>query len=163
MSNLKLLRHCSWIVAQYQTFASYIYITSATTIKLSFLFLYRRLFVNPLRTKAKWFIDVGIVICLLFNLGVLFGVIFLCIPVEKGWDNSLPGRCSNPKILSYLTGVWNIIADFYVLMIPIPLIRKLNMDKDQKRRLTAVFGIGILYVLLRMQKYYRRWHILTPS
>lgn len=113
-------------------------------MKLSFLFLYRRLFTGNMRMKTNWLINIGIALCFLFNLGMLFGVIFFCIPVAKGWNGSLPGHCSNPDVLSYLTGAWNIAVDFYVLIVPIPIIRNLNMAKNQRARLTAIFSIGAL-------------------
>lgn len=82
--------------------------------------------------------------CLLFNVGVLFGVVFLCIPVEKAWNNALPGRCSNPQLLAYLTGAWNVLMDLFIFIVPIPLIRNLNMGEKQRNRLVVVFGIGAL-------------------
>lgn len=115
---------------------------AATCIKLSFLFLYRRLF--NLKLKAKWLINIGIVLCLLVNLGMFFGVVFFCIPVQKGWNNSLPGHCSDPAVLAYLTGAWNIVVDVYVLAVPVPLVWGLQMGKSKKARLVAVFGVGIL-------------------
>jgi hypothetical protein len=73
---------------------------------------------------------------------MFFGVVFFCLPVEKAWNNALPGHCSNPAILAYLTGAWNIVVDIFVLVVPIPLIRGLHMGSNKKMRLGIVFSIG---------------------
>lgn len=86
----------------------------------------------------------GIVVCLLFNIGVFFGVVFFCIPVPKAWNDALPGKCSNPELLAYLTGAWNVFVDLFIFIVPIPLIRSLQMGKNQRTRLVVVFGIGAL-------------------
>ncbi|KAI1875018.1 hypothetical protein JX265_003703 [Neoarthrinium moseri] len=135
----------AWLVSalMYQTIASQIYLVAATAIKLSLLFLYRRLMNLQTKRTTKYLIDGGIVVILLFNIGLLLGIIFFCIPVQKAWDNSIEGRCSSPAPLSYLSGVWNSLVDIYVLVLPIPLVWGLHMGPRRKLRLAAVFSVGI--------------------
>ncbi|KAI1079137.1 hypothetical protein F5B20DRAFT_545089 [Whalleya microplaca] len=132
-----------WLIPalKFQTIAAQMYLVAATVIKLSLLFLYRRLF--NLQKKAKWFVNGGIVVVLLVNVALLLAIIFFCIPVQKAWDNSIEGHCSSPAPVSYFTGVWNAVVDIYVLVLPIPMLWGLNMGPRRKARLGAVFGIGI--------------------
>ncbi|KAI0013030.1 hypothetical protein F4779DRAFT_565232 [Xylariaceae sp. FL0662B] len=133
----------AWLVSglKFETIAAQIYLVAATSIKLSLLFLYRRIF--NLQTKAKFFVNAGIVVVLLVNIALLLAIIFFCIPVQKAWDNSIEGKCTSPAPVSYFTGVWNAVVDIYVLVLPIPLLWGLNMGPRRKLRLGAVFGIGI--------------------
>ncbi|KAI0451111.1 hypothetical protein F5B21DRAFT_488212 [Xylaria acuta] len=133
-----------WLVSalKYQTIASQIYTIASTAIKLSLLFLYRRLFNLKTKPITRAAINGGIVVVFLFNLGLFLGIVFFCIPVQKAWDNSLDGHCSSPAPLSYLSGVWNVVVDIYILVLPIPLVWDLNMSLKRKLRLIAVFGVG---------------------
>ncbi|CAJ2504213.1 Uu.00g116070.m01.CDS01 [Anthostomella pinea] len=133
----------TWLVSalKFQTIASQVYLVAATAIKLSLLFLYRRLF--NLKKKAKYFVNGGIVVVLLMGIALLLAIIFFCTPVRKAWDDSVEGHCSDPAPVSYLSGVWNAAVDVYVLILPVPLLWGLNMSPRQKLRLGAVFGIGI--------------------
>ncbi|KAI1173321.1 hypothetical protein F4777DRAFT_457325 [Nemania sp. FL0916] len=132
-----------WLVPalKFETVASLVHHTGSNTVKLSILFLYRRLF--DLRTKAKYFINGAIVAVAILYFALLIAIIFLCIPVQKAWDNSIDGHCSDPVPVTYLSGVSNSVIDIYVLLVPVPLLWKLNMRPKQKLKLSAVFGIGI--------------------
>ncbi|KAI2465600.1 hypothetical protein F4781DRAFT_408617 [Annulohypoxylon bovei var. microspora] len=132
-----------WLIPalKYQTIAAQIYFVATTVIKLSLLFLYRRIF--NLQKTAKWFVNGGIILVTLMGIAILLAIIFFCFPVEKAWDDSIPGRCSSPAPVSYLSGAWNAFVDIYVLVLPIPLLWGLNMGPRRKMRLCAVFGIGI--------------------
>ncbi|XDG03564.1 hypothetical protein ABKA04_003179 [Annulohypoxylon sp. FPYF3050] len=132
-----------WLIPalKYQTIAAQIYFAATTVIKLSLLFLYRRIF--NLQKTAKWFVNGGIVLVTLMGVAILLAIIFFCFPVAKAWDDSIPGHCSSPAPVSYLSGAWNAFVDIYVLILPIPLLWGLNMGPRRKIRLGAVFGIGI--------------------
>lgn len=127
---------------QWETIASWIYFVTATYIKLGFLFFYRRIF-SPDAT-AKVLVNGGIVVSSLVGLGLFIGIVFFCLPIGKAWNNALSGHCANPVVLAWLSGAWNALVDIYVLILPIPFIWKLNMAPKRKRRLIAVFGVGIL-------------------
>lgn len=104
--------------------------------------MYRRLF--DLQKKAKIFVNGALVVVLVVYIALLLAIVFFCIPVQKAWDGSIDGHCSDPAPVSYLSGVWNSLVDIYVLLIPVPFLWKLNMRTRQKLKLSAVFGIGIL-------------------
>lgn len=114
----------------------------ATCIKLTFLFLYRRIF-SPL-PRARYFIDgaLGVVVCL--NTALIFTTIFECSPVARSWNTAISGTCINPVILPYFSGVTSVLIDVYILILPIPLLYRLNMGRKQKFRLVAIFGTGLL-------------------
>ncbi|KAI0180757.1 hypothetical protein GGR52DRAFT_4258 [Hypoxylon sp. FL1284] len=135
-----------WIVPalKFEAIAGMMYLIAATLIKLSLLFLYHRLF--SLQKRSKWLVVGSIVVVSLFSAGVLLGTIFQCVLVQKARDDSLPGYCSPPAIFLYLSGAWNAVVDIYVLILPLHLIRSLNLTPKRKLRLTAVFSLGAPYL-----------------
>ena len=46
-----------------------------------------------------------------------------------------------------LSSVTDIILDIAILSLPISFVRKLKMSNSKKVCVTAIFGLGILYVL----------------
>ncbi|KAI1498013.1 hypothetical protein F5X99DRAFT_394875 [Biscogniauxia marginata] len=131
-----------WIfeALKYFTIATYIYILCAASIKLTFLFFYRRLF--SIQSSARYFINSGIIFVLCLNLGLFFATLFSCTPVEREWDTTVPGHCIDPVILPWLSGASSSATDIYVLVLPIPLVWNLKMGIRYKLKVLAVFSIG---------------------
>jgi hypothetical protein len=129
-------------MSQFQTISSWVYLISATLVKLSLLFLYRTLF--GATNYTRYAITGAIIVCTLLNFGLLIGIVLFCIPVQKAWNSMLDGHCSDPAVLSYFTGASNVFFDLYVLLVPVPLVWSLQMNKKRKVGVAAVFGIGIL-------------------
>ena len=67
-----------------------------------------------------------------------------CIPVDGLWDVAIPAKCVS--LLQFYIGqaVANIALDLILLLIPILLIRRLNMSRAQKIAVAGIFGLGIL-------------------
>ena len=73
--------------------------------------------------------------------------IFQCAPVQSLWDHSIPNRRCNDIRLHYsLAGVPNILTDAVMLILPLPIIWKLQMDKGTKAGVLATFASGGMYV-----------------
>ncbi|KAI9875186.1 MAG: hypothetical protein M1830_008779 [Pleopsidium flavum] len=117
--------------------------TSLMFIKISILLFYMRIFeVRFFRIAAQ----ATMVFVVLWALSVILCGFLLCRPFAYNWDQSIPGSCGH-QILSYiLTGALNICTDVMVLSLPIPMVWKLQTDRANKVALTAIFGLGFLYV-----------------
>ncbi|KAF3482730.1 putative Integral membrane protein Pth11-like [Arthroderma uncinatum] len=129
---------------KYFTFAQYVYLILTATIKLTFLFFYRRVF-SP-QTLSKILISFGIVFVSTSHVAILFATVFSCSPIARAWNLAIPGRCINPVILPYLSGALSSATDLYVLILPIYPVWNLNMKLRRKIKLLAVFGLGIFAV-----------------
>lgn len=94
------------------------------------------------------FIAVHIVIAaiLIFYLIMTAFNIFLCRPREKFWDPLLTttGSCYNFDASMQATGLFNIISDFAILLLPIWPIWKLQVPLKKKLKILAVFATGVL-------------------
>lgn len=77
---------------------------------------------------------------------VLIGFL-ICHPVQVNWDPLLTGRkCGNPNIAFAVAGIMDVTTDFFVLLVPIPTVLKLNLPRASKVGLIFIFCMGILYV-----------------
>lgn len=125
---------------KYFTIAQYIFQVLSCTIKLTFLVLFHRIFWA--QQKVRYTIYFGFVFVLSTNLGLLFATIFSCTPVAQAWNQMLGGHCWNPKILPWLSGGLNLLTDLFVLILPMGPLWRLNMVRDRKAKLIAVFSLG---------------------
>ncbi|EFE32412.1 integral membrane protein Pth11-like, putative [Trichophyton benhamiae CBS 112371] len=131
-------------IKQWFTFAQYVYLILTATIKLTFLFFYRRVF-SP-QTLSNILITFGIVFVAVTHVAILFATIFSCSPIARAWNIAIPGRCINPTILPYLSGALSSTTDLYVLILPIYPVWNLHMKLRRKIKLLGVFGLGIFAV-----------------
>ena len=82
---------------------------------------------------------------ILYYVIALFIAIFECTPVVFYWDKTLvSGRCIN-QIQSYRwNGVANLLIDFMILCLPMPMVWRLNLEIRQKAGLSGIFLLGLL-------------------
>jgi hypothetical protein len=69
----------------------------------------------------------------------------VCQPFAYNWDQTIPGGSCGNQVTSFTaTGVINLLTDVAVLLIPMPLLYRLQMPTYKKVALIAVFGLGIV-------------------
>ncbi|KAI0438135.1 hypothetical protein F4803DRAFT_111968 [Xylaria telfairii] len=123
---------------------TYIYAGSVSFTKLSILLFYRRLF----ERGSKWF-HIRLGFAAAFTTGYLLSIwavaAALCQPVEFFWTQFLgvtDGKCLdiNSSFLS-LTAL-NLVADLFVLVVPLPEILALQMSTKKKIGVCGVMLLG---------------------
>ncbi len=112
--------------------------------KLSLFILYLRLFGQSKRTKI--FTWIGIVICTLYYTVATIYLMTVCSPWHGetrvvAWASS---RCARSENLLYVTSAFNVISDFYLVVIPIPVVMHLHMSTEKKIRVCSIFMLGFL-------------------
>ena len=117
---------------------------AVTTIKVSILFFYDRIF--PMRSFRFCAIGVGIlniIWCIIFTVGLVFA----SKPTAYFWDHAIRNAKGVNEIpFGIGISVANVITDFIVLILPVPILWKLQMKKEKKIAVTAIFLLGGLYV-----------------
>ncbi|KAM5349038.1 hypothetical protein ACJ41O_008861 [Fusarium nematophilum] len=109
------------------------------SVKFSILILCKRIFYA---TSAQR-IFTGLTIWLsLYGAFCLVASIITCWPVEKYWDDSIPGRCMNRSNLHYVIAGFNILNDILIVTAPLPYLRNLNITRKFKLILIVVFSCG---------------------
>lgn len=106
-------------------------------IKLSYFAFYLRLM--PERSKrlvvyggAAFTIAVGITYTTLS--------IFMCTPVERGWDKSVPGTCVDSQGFLLSNAALNMVADIIVFLMPVPALW--SLQREAISILPASDGLG---------------------
>jgi hypothetical protein len=65
------------------------------------------------------------------------------MPVKRTWDISITeGSCIDRTPVFMATAVLNMATDILLLVLPIPMIMKLQMPRAQKLGVICAFGIG---------------------
>lgn len=116
-----------------------IYALAIAAVKLSVLLLYRRLFPNRHFQVILW--CVGAFILCYTIIGILV-CIFECQPIEVAWEPSTKGRCIHLSIATMFMACMNFITDFVTLLLPMPLLWRLQISKERKLQLIGIFLTG---------------------
>lgn len=112
--------------------------------KISILLLYTRLFIK------RWFLItcwawIGIISA--FTIGTVVSSICQCTPVQYAFDKDLGGTCIDMTAFWFANAAFNILTDLVIIVLPVPVISKLQLPLRSKIALCGVFAVGILYVL----------------
>ena len=72
----------------------------------------------------------------------IFAGIFICIPVRKFWTPTAKGYCLSADTLWLSAAGINIVMDWLVWVLPMPVISKLRLPRRQMIGVIAVFALG---------------------
>ena len=61
------------------------------------------------------------------------------------------GHCGHQKSLDLFIGIFNVILDVAVVVLPMPVLWGLKMAVGQKIMLSGMFGMGTVYVQICYQ------------
>ena len=139
----------NWLSIQWANIVEIFYNPVNVLVKASILLQYSRIFNPTGRNNLPIFIaiHVSLWIIILFYLPVMFFVIFECNPRECIWNKlATTGHCYNIIAILKATGVFNVISDFGILLLPMSSIWKLQMTLKRRLLISAVFAIGFLWV-----------------
>ena len=121
-----------------------IYFASIASLKLSFLFLYLRIFPKKSVKRLLWG-TVGLAI--VYGLVFIFLGIFPCHPIShywNRWDGEHVGTCMDVSAIAWANGAVSIAIDLWMMSIPFAQLRKLNLTLKRKLGVFAMFGVGLL-------------------
>lgn len=119
-----------------------LYLTAMSALKISVLLLYLRLFSVNRRAKMVIRITMGIVV--IFFVAILFLYLFGCQPLKGLWSSSPDGRCLDQASVLLGTAALNMASNFLTLVIPLPLVWRLQTTKKEKLSAMAVLATGSL-------------------
>ena len=138
-----VLLFCAYdcLLAQDTIAAEVIYATGVVLVKFSLIFLYRRIFPNRRLHISLWIVG-GVVICM--GIAADFLAIFNCVPVRGSWDPTIKARCINFNAWIIVHGTQNVVTDFVLLCLPMPLVWRLNMAVTRKIQVSSIFVLGAL-------------------
>ncbi|KAI1178879.1 hypothetical protein F4777DRAFT_575531 [Nemania sp. FL0916] len=116
------------------------HILSLNLGKLSALFFYVKLFNHKSVVKiTRWCIFA----VSLGTIGLVLWQFLFCHPLERMWKWDGLENCGDRKPLYVAVCVWSIFTDLLVLVVPLPIIWKLKIERTQKIRLSWLFAAGL--------------------
>ncbi|KAF4625059.1 hypothetical protein G7Y89_g13109 [Cudoniella acicularis] len=148
-------RH-AWDVPFSVITVSYIQIAAATQIviaptwwaaKSAILALYIRVFgtVRWLRFMCYFWITF---MALFYGSNIAIAIVY-CIPREgEAWDGTSFQRCSTSAWAAVVIGVFSVLTDIIIFVLPFPIILKLRLPSTKKIGLTIVFFTGFLLIVM---------------
>ncbi|KAF4992244.1 hypothetical protein FGRMN_7274 [Fusarium graminum] len=108
--------------------------------KIALTLFYRRLSPQP---WWRWSVYGVLLLVAGYNLAILLVIVFGCFPFEKSWDFTvLEGSCVDRPAVYICTAALGIGTDLILLVMPLPMILRLQMPRRQKAGLVVLFIIG---------------------
>ena len=123
--------------------ATWLFPLSITLTKLSALAFYLRVFEGNRRFNMAVYITAALSFAYFIFSGCFT---FRCKPVRKGWDWDAPGECPSQAAGYVISAIWDAILDIVILVMPVPVLWKLQMQPSRKWLLMGVFLISYRYV-----------------
>ncbi|KAH9842170.1 hypothetical protein Tdes44962_MAKER01548 [Teratosphaeria destructans] len=117
-----------------------IYVVAVSCTKLSIVFFYRRVFATA---KLHWFLATMV---LAYPITVIIVIFNACRPMNYFWtqytETGSEGSCIKIPTFFFANGVWAACIDLGLLVVPIPLVWKLQMGLRQRLACLGVFMLG---------------------
>ncbi|KAI0426859.1 hypothetical protein F5Y09DRAFT_317859 [Xylaria sp. FL1042] len=119
--------------------AELFYSIGFTVIKLSIIALYRQLFPTRFMLLSTTFLAIFVI---LWGAALLLVTIFSCTPVHGFWDIDVHAKCVDSKWFFIGNAIPNILADVFLLLLPIHDVWKLKLDRESKIAVSGIFTLG---------------------
>lgn len=123
----------TWLLAPSQFF-------SKTTI----LIFYLRIFSPDRNTRIAIWSTIILTTCVSWFIVPVYAA--LCTPSPgTPWDFlHVPKNCRDSTILGVIQGPLNVVVDLLILILPIPVLYKLQMNRQKVYQLLIVFAVASL-------------------
>ncbi|KAI2637750.1 hypothetical protein GGS26DRAFT_426104 [Hypomontagnella submonticulosa] len=122
-----------------------LFVADIMLIKANVLLEWIRIFV-PLGSRGFIYWTCIVLICInfLFYTAGLIAFNLTCIPHEKIWNRTIPGRCIDSRSIDIASATLSFILDLVILLLPQRIIWGLNMSSKKKLGVGSMFIFGII-------------------
>lgn len=132
-------------------------------IKCSILLQFLRIFAPVRNVNMTLYATIHTMIwsISLFYFIVTISAIAICSPRQKTWDKLITTRhCFSTDAVVMATGIFNVISDFAVLILPMFPTWRLQTPLKKKLGIMAIFGTGICACMTSIIRTYYTWKTL---
>ncbi|CAG8956466.1 hypothetical protein HYFRA_00003851 [Hymenoscyphus fraxineus] len=125
-------------------------------IKLSLLFFYRRVFTKSVARTFNIVSWVVIFIVITWTVSFFFSLVFICgTDFDAYWQSTVieKAHCVDTSKLHNAFAISDVVTDFIIICLPMPMIWSLHLNTRRKLGLVAIFSMGALTIaasLMRM-------------
>ena len=121
-----------------------LYVAAIFFPKIAILALYLRIFTQKSYRRAAYIL---MAILTANWVGTAISSALSCIPLRKMWMPEIPGHCFNLNAALRWGTFINMITDLAILILPIPVVWKLNTTTNMKIGLSLIFATASVYVV----------------
>jgi len=108
-------------------------------IKCSILVLYHNLFPS---TTFRWFIWAALAYVGIWTVSFFFSHLFTCFPITTFIDFFEGKTCVNQSAMFLSVLYTGVVADFVILLLPMPMIWSLQMRMKMKLAVIGMLSLG---------------------
>lgn len=121
----------------------WLYFTGLWLSKLSAIAFYARIFGLGNKNK-KYRAALWVVVGLLnvWMIGLILSLLLQCRPLHKSWERKIPGECYDYYLWWLSSTLSNFLLDMIVLLLPLPMLWRLQIDRSKKKYIYCVFITG---------------------
>lgn len=133
-------------IIQYVWLTEIMYMMTLGLTKIAILAFYLKVFPNEGFRRVCW---TTAAVCLCSFPAFSIFTIFYCTPVSytwEGWTGEVAGHCLSFNKFAWIQTSINIVLDTFILVLPLPLVWRLNMGRRKRVLLMLMFSVGVLYV-----------------
>ncbi|KAF3935573.1 hypothetical protein ABW19_dt0203386 [Dactylella cylindrospora] len=124
------------------------------TIKLSILAFYKGISPQKGYQIAIW---ATVALVGAYTIAIVFVYMFECPKPSMSWSVTFPTGCMNLSVLYYTSASINILTDILILVLPIPVLMTLQIQKRKKIALVGIFFVGFIAVLASISRIWALW------
>lgn len=115
------------------------YYLSICFTKVGLILQYLRIFTQKWFRITAWALLAFIVA---YSVWTVFSSVFACLPVAAFWDQSIHGKCLPHSVSWFVNAGINIATDLATVILPMPVVNKLQLPRKQRYALLLVFALG---------------------
>jgi hypothetical protein len=116
------------------------YFTTAALIKTAILLFYKRTF--GIYRYFRYAVYIMLFLTASYLAICILTSLLGCRPISYFWNKDQPGWCFNETQFFRWNGVANLLLDVLVLLLPLPMIWRLQLTIGKKLALTGIFTLG---------------------
>ncbi|KAI9793317.1 MAG: hypothetical protein M1833_000762 [Piccolia ochrophora] len=137
-----------WDVPKSRNFNKHYRLTPVTTTfyslsmmlaKISIIIFYRRIWPQKAFRMTLWGL-MGFTIA--YSVAISFAQLLSCRPLAKTYDFFTAGKCINTAALYYSNASFNIFTDLALLVLPIFMLRHVQIRRPEKCAVAILFALG---------------------
>ncbi|KAK1997946.1 hypothetical protein LX36DRAFT_577334 [Colletotrichum falcatum] len=139
------------------TFTNLAYSISLTLTKVSILLLYIRVFAYD-RVCLLSKVLLGVVA--VTHAWIIASILTTCVPLSAAWNydpNSPPVYC-HPVSVFWANACLHLVTDFFIFLLPLPVIASMRLPRRQKLGLYFVFSLAFLVCAASILRLVRLFH-----
>ncbi|KAH9999737.1 hypothetical protein F4779DRAFT_605203 [Xylariaceae sp. FL0662B] len=123
----------------------FLYATSLGLVKISIVLMFMRMFFGRrFHVAALGVMSFSIAWMILAMIIELL----ICHPINMAWDSNVLGdKCGDRVSASLSVGIIDIINELFIIMLPIPMVWKMQTEKRYLVAIVCIYAIGIATML----------------